>query len=141
QALRDAPGRMPTAVEELVRYDGPVQVDGRTAMEAMEIKGRRIQPGQSIITLIGSANHDPDVFRHPEQLDITRKEARHIAFGPAIHRCLGAPLARLEGRIAFEAILERFADIRLLTDQPQFKDNVVLRSLRSLPVQARLARG
>jgi len=140
QALRDDPGRMPAAVEEVVRYDGPVQVDGRTAVEDMEIKGRHIQKGQSIIVLIGSANHDPDVFRHPEQLDITRKEASHIAFGRGIHHCLGAPLARLEGRIAFEAILERFADIHLLTDHPPFKDNVVLRSLQSLPVRARLAR-
>ncbi len=141
QALRDDPGRMPAAVEELVRYDGPVQVDGRTAMEDMEIKGRHIQKGQSIVVLIGSANHDPDVFRNPERLDITRKEASHIAFGRGIHHCLGAPLARLEGRIAFEAILERFADIRLLTDHPPFKDNIVLRSLRSLPVGASLARG
>ena len=141
QALRHDPALMPSAVEELVRYDGPVQVDGRTAMEAMEIKDRHIQTGQSIIVLIGAANHDPDVFCHPEQLDITRQEANHIAFGRGIHHCLGAPLARLEGRIAFEAILERFADIRLLTDHPQFKDNVVLRSLRSLPVGARLARG
>ena len=141
QALRDDPGRMPAAVEELVRYDGPVQVDGRTAMEDMEIKGRHIQKGQSIVVLIGSANHDPDVFRNPERLDITRKEASHIAFGRGIHHCLGAPLARLEGRIAFEAILERFADIRLLTDHPSFKDNIVLRSLRSLPVGASLARG
>jgi cytochrome P450 len=110
-------------------------------MEDMAIKNRHIQPGQSIIVLIGAANHDPDVFCHPEQLDITRQEASHIAFGRGIHHCLGAPLARLEGRIAFEAILERFADLRLLTDHPEFKDNVVLRSLRSLPVSARLARG
>ncbi len=141
RALRDDPGRMPAAVEELVRYDGPVQVDGRNAMEDMEIKGRHIQQGQSIVVLIGSANHDPDVFSNPEQLDITRKEASHIAFGRGIHHCLGAPLARLEGRLAFEAILERFTDMRLLVDDPPFKDNVVLRSLRSLPVRARLARG
>jgi cytochrome P450 len=141
QALRHDPGLMPAAVEELLRYDGPVQIDGRTTMEDMEIKGRHIQKGQSTIVLIGSANHDPDVFRNPEQLDITRKEGSHIAFGRGIHHCLGAPLARLEGRIAFEAILERFADIRLLTDHPSFKDNVVLRSLRSLPVSARLAHG
>lgn len=141
RALRDDPGRMPAAVEELVRYDGPVQVDGRTAMEDMEIKGRHIQKGQSIVLLIGSANHDPDVFHNPEQLDITRQEASHIAFGRGVHHCLGAPLARLEGRIAFEAILERFADIGLLMEAPPFKDNIVLRSLRSLPVRARLARG
>jgi len=141
QALRDDPGLMPSAVEELVRYDGPVQTDGRTAMEDIEIKGRHIQKGQSVVMLIGSANHDPEVFHHPEQLDITRKEASHIAFGRGIHHCLGALLARLESRIAFEAILARFADIRLLTDHPQFKDNIVLRSLRSLPVSASLARG
>src|SRR5262249_21971862 len=131
---------MLTPVEKLVRYAGLVQVDGRTAMEDMEIKGRHIQKGQSMVMLIGSANHDPDVFRNPEQLDITRKEASHIAFGRGIHHCLGAPLARLEGRIAFEAMLERFADLLLLTNHPEFKDNVVLRSLRSLPVSARLAR-
>ena len=141
RALRDDPSLMPSAIEELLRYDGPVQLDGRTAMEEMDIKGRHIQQGQSIVVLIGSANHDPDVFHHPDQLDLTRQEGSHIAFGRGIHHCLGAPLARLEGRIAFEAILERFADLRLLTDQPRFKDNVVLRSLRSLPVGARLARG
>jgi cytochrome P450 len=110
-------------------------------MEDMEIKGRHIQQGQSIVLLIGSANHDPNVFRNPERLDITRKEGNHIAFGRGVHHCLGAALARLEGGIAFEAILERFAEIRLLTDHPPFKDNVVLRSLRALPVGARLARG
>jgi pimeloyl-[acyl-carrier protein] synthase len=141
QALRADPSLMPSAVEELLRYDGPVQINGRTAMEDMEIKGRHIQQGQSIILLIGSANHDPNVFHSPERLDITRKEGNHIAFGRGVHHCLGAALARLEGGIAFEAILERFAEIRLLTDHPPFKDNVVLRSLRALPVGARLARG
>jgi len=140
QVLRDNPSLMPSAVEELLRYDGPVQVDRRTALEDMEIKGRHIEKGQSVIVLIGSANHDPDVFHNPEQLDITRKERSHIAFGRGIHHCLGAPLARLEGRIAFEAILERFAEMRLLTDHPPFKDNLVLRSLQALPVSARLAR-
>jgi cytochrome P450 len=139
QKLRDDPGLIPSAVEELLRYDGPVQIDGRIAMEDMAIKGRHIQKGQNIIVLIGSANHDPEVFRDPEQLNITRQEGSHIAFGRGIHHCLGAPLARLEGRIAFEALLKRFADLRLLTDQPRFKDNVVLRSLQSLPVNARVA--
>lgn len=141
QMLRDDPGLMPSAIEELLRYDGPVQVDGRTAMEEIDIKGRHIQRGQAIVVLIGSANHDPAVFPNPERLDLTRKGASHIAFGRGIHHCLGAPLARLEGRIAFEALLERFADLRLLIDRPRFKDNVVLRSLQALPVSARLAHG
>jgi cytochrome P450 len=89
--------------------------------------------------LLGSANHDPDVFRQPERLDITRCEASHISFGRGIHHCLGSPLARLEGRIAFEALLERFAELRLLTDRPLFKDNLVLRGLQTLPIGARKA--
>jgi cytochrome P450 len=140
QALRDDPSLMPAAVEELLRYDGPVQVDGRTAMEDVELKGRHIQQGQSVVLLIGAANHDPDVFRHPEQLDITRKDGSHLAFGRGIHHCLGAALARLEGRIAFEALLARFPNLHLLTDHPPFKDQAVLRSLQSLPVSARRMR-
>jgi cytochrome P450 len=139
QALRDDSGLMASAIEELLRYDAPVQVDGRTVMEDVEIDGHRLTRGQGVVLLIGSANHDPDVFSHPERLDITRDEASHIAFGRGIHHCLGAPLARLEGRIAFAALLQRFADLRLLTDHPPFKDNVVLRGLQTLPVSAKRA--
>jgi cytochrome P450 len=137
QALRDDPSLMASAIEELLRYDAPVQVDGRTVMEDMEIDGHSLTKGQGVVLLIGSANHDPDVFSHPERLDITRNEASHIAFGRGIHHCLGAPLARLEGRMAFEALLQRFTDLRLLTDHPPFKDNVVLRALQTLPVSAK----
>jgi cytochrome P450 len=136
QALQQHPELIPTAIEELLRYDTPVQLDGRTAMENIDIKGRPIVKGQGIVLLLGAANHDPTVFTHPEQLDITRNEASHIAFGRGIHHCVGAPLARLEGRLAFEALCERFTDLRLLTEQPQFKDNVVLRGLQALPMRA-----
>jgi len=136
QMLQQHPELIPTALEELLRYDTPVQLDARTAMEDMDIKGRQILRGQGMVLLLGSANHDGAVFTHPERLDITRHEASHIAFGRGIHHCIGAPLARLEGRIAFEALLERFTDLRLLTEQPQFKDNVVLRGLRTLPIRA-----
>lgn len=136
QALQQQPELIPAAIEELLRYDTPVQLDGRTAMEDMDIKGRPIVKGQGIVLLLGSANHDTAVFSHPEQLDIRRDEANHIAFGRGIHHCIGAPLARLEGRLAFEALLERFTDLRLLTEQPQFKDNVVLRGLKTLPMRA-----
>lgn len=140
QQLRENPGLMAAAVEELLRYDSPVQVDGRTVLEDVEINGRHLQKGQGIVVLIGAANHDPDVFHHPERLDITRQEVSHISFGRGIHHCLGAPLARVEARIAFEALFERFGEFRLLTDYPQFKDNVVLRGLQTLPVGARKAR-
>lgn len=136
QMLRHNPSLMPTAVAELLRYDAPVQVDGRTTLEEIEIGGRYMMKGQSVTVLIGSANHDPDVFDQPERLDITRKESSNISFGRGIHHCLGAPLARLEGHIAFEMLLERFPDLRLLTERPAFKDNVVLRGLKVLPIGA-----
>jgi cytochrome P450 len=135
QLLRDTPGLLPAAVEELLRYDPPVQVDGRTVLEDVEIRGRQVRKGQGVVLLIGAANHDPEVFTSPEHLDITRKEASNVSFGRGIHHCLGAPLARLEGRIAFEALLERFVDIRLGTDRPLFKDNIVLRGLKTLPLR------
>jgi cytochrome P450 len=137
QALRADPRLIPNAVEELLRYDSPVQVDGRTAHEDVEIHGRHIRKGQGVTVLIGSANHDADVFPHPERLDISRKDISNISFGRGIHHCLGAPLARLEGRIAFEMLLERFPDLHLLADRPAYRDNVVLRGLRALPVGAR----
>jgi pimeloyl-[acyl-carrier protein] synthase len=135
--LREEPNLMESAVEEFLRYDSPVQVDARAALEDMEIRGRQIKKGQGIIPLIGSANHDADVFSHPEGLDITRKQASNISFGRGIHYCLGAPLARIEARIAFEALLRRFSDIRLATDRPPFKDNLALRGLKALPVVAK----
>jgi cytochrome P450 len=136
QRLRDQPDLMPSAVEELLRYDTPVQVDGRTVLEDMEIRGRQVKKGQGVILLLGAANHDAEVFTHPERLDITRRQASNISFGRGIHHCLGAPLARLEGRLAFAALLERYSDLRLLTAQPSFKDNIILRGLRTLPVGA-----
>ena len=86
--------------------------------------------------LLGAANHDPAVFEHPEQFDITRRDASHLSFGRGVHHCLGAQLARTEARLAFTGLLERLRDIRLLTAQPPFKDNVVLRGLRTLPIGA-----
>jgi cytochrome P450 len=132
--LRENPGLMESAVEEFLRYDSPVQVDARAALEDMEIRGRQIKKGQGILPLIGSANRDADVFSHPESLDVTRKQAGNISFGRGIHYCLGAPLARLEARSAFEALLRRFSDIRLAADRPPFKDNLALRGLKALPV-------
>src|SRR5207244_4165117 len=127
---------MDTAVEEMLRYDTAVQLDFRTALEDVEIGGQRITKGQGIMLLLGAANHDPEVFHAPEQFDITRRAANHLAFGRGVHHCLGAPLARTEARLAFTGLLERFSDIRLLTEHPPFKDNVVLRGLQALPIGA-----
>jgi cytochrome P450 len=134
--LREEPALMEAAVEELLRYDSFVQVDCRAALEGMAIRGRQIKKGQGILPLLGSANRDAEVFSHPDRLDITRQQAGHVAFGRGIHYCLGAPLARLEARLAFTALLRRFSDMRLLTAHPPFKDNLALRGLKALPVAA-----
>ena len=85
--------------------------------------------------LIGGANRDPEEFERPEELDVTREDAGNISFGRGIHHCLGAPLARLEGKIAFEVLLERFDDIQLGASRPRYKQNIVLRGLKQLPIK------
>ena len=137
QTLRDDPSLMSSAIEELLRYDSPVQTDGRTAMEDHELNGRPIRKGQGVVLLIGAANHDPQAFPDPDRLDLTRDPNSHISFGRGIHHCLGAALARLEGRIAFEALLDRFGEMHLSTAQSAFKDHIVLRGLKTLPVGAK----
>ena len=134
--LRDDPSLTPAAVDELLRFDSPVQSDFRAAVEDCEVDGVPIRGGENIILLLGAANHDPAVFDRPERLDVRRSEGNHIAFGRGIHHCLGAFLARLESRIAFEMLLERFPSIRLLTDRPVFRSGIVLRGLESLPIGA-----
>ena len=136
-ALREQPGRIPAAVEELLRYDSPVQVDARTVAQDMEIGGRPVKAGSRLALLIGGANHDPEHFERPDELDVTRPDAGNISFGRGIHHCLGAALARLEGRVAFETLLERFADIRLVGPPPEFRRTIVLRGLKHLQVRVR----
>ncbi len=134
QMLRSDPRRIAGAVDELLRYDSPVQVIARTALQDMEFDGRPVRKGQGIVLLLGSANRDPEVFVQPDRLDITRHGPNLLTFGRGIHHCLGAPLSRLEARIVFETLLERFAEMHLLTADPPFRDNVVLRGLEALPI-------
>ena len=134
ELLRNDPSLARSAVEEILRYDPPVQLDGRTALEDVEIGGVTVRRGQEAVLLLGSANRDPDQFPDPDRLDITRADNRHIAFGYGIHFCIGAPLARLEGQIALSTFVRRLRDLRLLTDEPEYKENIVLRGLRALPV-------
>ena len=128
------PSLVPTAVEELLRYDGPVQATGRVAMEDLEIGGQKVRKGQAVLTVLGAANRDPAQFGEPDELDLDRQPNEHVAFGDGIHFCLGAPLARAEGQIAFETLLRRFAHPRLETDNLQWGGSFILRGLKSLPI-------
>ncbi len=134
QRLRENPDLLDTAIDELLRYDSPVQLNLRIAREDVEIGGKQIRAGQRIVSIIGAANRDPAVFTAPDVLDIGRREKSHISFGRGIHHCLGAPLAVLEGRIVFTNLLARFASIRLLSE-PEYRDQIVLRGVENLWVE------
>ena len=136
QRLRDDPSLIPSAVEELLRYDSPVQLDLRRVVEDCDVNGFPVKRGDDIVLLIGGANRDPEQFEDPDGLDVGRSESSHISFGRGIHACIGAPLARLEARIAIEVLLERFSSIRLSGPPPRFRGSIVLRGLESLPVAA-----
>ena len=141
ELLRRRPELIDTAIEELLRYDSPVQVDGRITLDEFEMDRHTLKPGRPVSLLIGGANRDPQEFSDPETLDVTREDAGNISFGRGIHHCLGAPLARLEGKIAFEALIERFDDIRFGTRTPVYKPNIVLRGLRHLDIQVERSGG
>ncbi len=126
------------AVEEFLRYDSPVQLTARIALENAAINNHKIEKGSMVLILIGAANRDPRTYRNPDQLDITREITRHLAFGQGIHFCLGAPLARLEAQIAFKALLRRFDTITPAGDA-LWKENTVLRGIAKLPIVAEAA--
>jgi pimeloyl-[acyl-carrier protein] synthase len=129
------PGRLPTAVEELLRFDGPVQATVRVALEPVEIEGQTIPEGALVLVSLGAANHDPAVFDDPDRLEIGRDPNPHLAFGFGTHFCLGAPLARLEALLAFEALVRRLPGLTLAGDAPEYRPNPVLRGLRRLEVE------
>ena len=134
QALRDDPALVPNAIEEVLRYESPVQAVARTTMERVELGGVTLDKGETLVALVGAANRDPAVFADPDRLDVTRKDARSLSFGGGIHFCLGAQLARLEAEAVFGALLRRVPDMRLPEiDKPQWRDNFTLRGLKTLP--------
>jgi cytochrome P450 len=132
--LRENPGLIGTAVEELLRFDGPVQRTARIPSEDITIGGQTIGKGEMVMPFLGAADRDPTQFPDPDRLDITRADNRHIAFGMGIHFCLGAPLARLEGQIAINTLLARLPKLALATDRPQFRQSLTLRGLQALPL-------
>ncbi|GLY79828.1 cytochrome P450 [Actinoallomurus iriomotensis] len=134
--FRDHPDEAAAAVEELLRYDPPVQLSARVALEDAEIAGQRIGRGEPIMLLLGAANRDPEVFTDPDHLNLTRwltEAPRHLAFGQGIHFCLGAPLARIEGQTALTALMRR--EVTLMPGPLRYKDNLILRGLAELPVR------
>lgn len=133
--LRANPDLFPTAIEELLRFDGPVQATVRIATEDLEIGGEWIEEGSLVMIGIGAANHDPAVFDDPERLDVGRDPNPHLGFGFGAHFCLGAGLARLEGGIALRALVERFPQMELAIEVPRYRPNPILRGLVSLPVR------
>lgn len=123
--------RAPKAVEELLRYDAPVQRVRRVVMKECEVGGRTIEAGQLVMAFLGSANRDPDRFADPDRLDITRTGAPHIAFGHGIHSCIGAALTRLEAPIAITHLLDSFPALWIV-EEPRFKPNITFRGVASL---------
>jgi len=138
--LRENPDLLPGAVEEFLRYDGPIgHATLRYTMEPLELSGTTIPAGEFVLVSLISANRDPDRFPAADDLDVTRPGGGHLAFGHGIHFCLGAPLARLEGQIAIGRLIERFPDLALATDPAElrWRNSTLLRGLESLPVRLR----
>jgi len=139
QRLRDDRSMLKTAIEEILRYDSPVQLTGRTVLvDGAEVAGTRVAKGQELITLLGAANRDPRTYDDPDAFDIGREGPAPISFSAGIHYCLGAALARAEGQIVFDALVSRYRTIAPAwseDDPPAYRNNVVLRGLETLPVE------
>ena len=132
--LRAEPTLIPSAVEELLRYESPSQHTARLAPMDGELGGKWIRKRDAVIAVMGAANRDPERFSDPDRVDLARKDNRHLAFGWAAHFCFGAALARLEGQIAFELLLSRLPGLALSTDHVEWRHNLGLRGLKELPV-------
>jgi pimeloyl-[acyl-carrier protein] synthase len=134
EALRLKPELTVSAVEELLRYDSPVQKMGRIALADIHLGGKQIKKGQLVCFSFGAANRDPEQFTLPQQLDITRQPNRHLAFGHGLHYCVGAALARLEGQIAVRSVLHSLPKLQLENENLAWHRNFTLRGLKALPV-------
>ncbi len=135
ERLRANSSIIPSAVEELLRYESPSQHTARLAPEDLEMGGKQIRKHQAVIAVMGAANRDPERFPDPDFLDLTRPDNRHVAFGWAAHFCFGAPLARIEGQIAFETLLRRLPNLVLELNRPLvWRHNLGLRGLTALHI-------
>jgi pimeloyl-[acyl-carrier protein] synthase len=134
QRLRQDPGLLPKAVEEMLRYDPPVQMTVRTSIGATEVGGTEIPPNSLLFVLIAAANRDPAKFPNPEVFDTARDPNEHLSFGGGVHFCLGAPLTRLEGAIAIESVLNRYSRLSLADSEEklEYRGSLALRGLSTL---------
>ncbi len=134
ERLRAEPGLIPNAVEEILRYDSPVQLTGRMALADVEFQGQTIARGEQVVALLGAANHDPAAYEgDPDVLDVARPGVKPLSFGGGIHFCLGAQLARIEGEVAFGRLLQRLPAMRLAdAENVEWKPTITLRGLRTL---------
>jgi cytochrome P450 len=134
QKLHNHPSLIASAVEEMMRYDNPVQISYRSAAADVEIAGNWIRKGQLVNSILGAGNRDPEHYSEPDRFDITRDEGKHLGLGLGIHFCLGAPLLRLEAQIAFTSILHRFPEMQLATENLEWQEHPIFRGVKSLPV-------
>jgi hypothetical protein len=134
EKIRSDLSLIPSAVEEFLRYESPIQYTARLAPEDTVLGGKELRKGQAVLAVMASANRDPECFPDPDRLDITRRDNRHVAFGWGAHFCFGAPLARLEGQTAFEEMLVRMPDLVLDSGPLVWRTNQAYRGLKALPV-------
>jgi len=132
--LRADPSLLHGAVEELLRYDGPVPATVKVATEDVPWRGRTIRRGDMVVPFLASANRDPRQFPDPDTLDLRRHPERHVAFAAGIHFCLGAWLARLEARVVLDTVLRRLPELALASGEPRWKPMIFLRGLEALPL-------
>lgn len=125
---------LPSAVEEMLRFEAPSQHTTRISRQDLMLGGKKICSGESVIAVIGAANRDPDRFPDPDRFDITRKDNKHLAFGAGPHYCFGAPLGRIEANLAFRTLMERISDFSVASDRLFWRDNLGLRGLVELPL-------
>jgi len=133
------PALLPSAIEELLRFESPIQKTARLAPGDVELDGKRIRKSDAVIAVIGAANRDPARFPDPDSLDLSRTDNRHLAFGWGAHFCFGAPLARVEGMIVFSTMLRRLRHIALASPAPRWQENTTFRGLEALPITFELA--
>jgi hypothetical protein len=135
QKLHDQPELAAAAVEELLRYDGPIGAQVRIVQEQHTLHGKQLKPGERVFLLMNAANRDPRAFPDPDRLDLQRDGVAHLTFGFGAHICLGFPLARLEGQIALPALLRRWRRLEVATPRLEWLDSMVLRGMKALPLR------
>lgn len=135
--LRAKPEIAAAAVEELLRFEGPSGAQVRIVKEAHELRGKHLKEGDRVFMMLNAANRDPEAYPEPDRLDLDRDGVPHLTFGFGPHICLGFPLARLEGQIAFPAVLKRFPEIETVGPPPEWINSLVFRGMKSLPVRVR----